>query len=301
MSAPLDCAIIGGGPGGLTAAIYLARFRRSSMVLDAGDSRARWIPESHNCPGFPSGVSGRDYLARLTVQARSCHARIESDRIMAIRREGDGFVLVGKQGEFTARSVILATGCEDVMPPLDGLEDAVECGAVRLCPICDGFEAIDLDIAVHGPLATAAEHAVFIRTFSRRVVVVPTDDDRADDRTNDDACARLRDAGVAVTGIGQALAFDGSRCSFQIDGQRRTFDIVYPMLGTRQNSGLGISLGAATDEEGALRVDAHQMTSVPGLYAVGDVVSALNQIAVANGHAAIAATHIHNALPANLA
>ena len=71
------------------------------------------------------------------------------------------------------------------------------------------------------------------------------------------------------------------------------------MLGARQKSGLATALGAVTDDEGALRVDRHQMTSVPGLYAIGDVVSALNQIAVATGHAAIAATHVHNALPAN--
>ena len=61
MTEPLDCAIIGGGPGGLTAAIYLARFRRAAVVVDTAASRARWIPESHNCPGFPTGVSGRDY------------------------------------------------------------------------------------------------------------------------------------------------------------------------------------------------------------------------------------------------
>lgn len=293
---PLDCAIVGGGPGGLTAAIYLARYRRSAVLLDAGDSRARWIPESHNCPGFPSGVGGRDYLARMTVQARSCGARIESDAITSIAptRDGDAFVLTGKQGEFSARTVILATGCQDVMPPLAGLEDAVGCGAIRLCPVCDGYEAIDRDIAVHGPLASAADHAVFIRTFSRRVAVVPIDEtDEAETR------ARLADAGIAITGVGRELSFDGSRCSFLIGDQRRPFDVVYSMLGTRQNSGLAIALGAATDKEGALRVDRDQLTSVPGLYAIGDVVSALNQIAVATGHAAIAATHVHNALPAN--
>ena len=295
MAEPLDCAVVGGGPGGLTAAIYLARFRRSAVLFDAGGSRARWIPESHNCPGFPSGVSGHDYLARLTVQARSCHARIESTEVVSIRREGDLFVLGGPE-ETVARKVILATGCEDVMPPLDGLEDAVACGAVRLCPICDGYEAIDRDIAVHGPLAETVDHAVFIRTFSRRVVVVPTDDsDDADART------RLRDAGVSVTAIGRELSFDGERCSFLLDGQRRAFEIVYPMLGARQNSNLAKALGASTDDDGALRVDHDQMTSVPGLYAIGDVVSALNQIAVATGHAAVAATHVHNALPANLA
>ncbi len=294
MAAPLDCAIVGGGPGGLTAAIYLGRFRRSSVVLDGGDSRARWIPESHNCPGFPSGVSGRDYLARLTVHARSSDARIESDEVTAIRREGDAFVLVGKQFAITARTVILATGCEDVMPSLDGLPAAIACGAIRLCPVCDGYEALDRDIAVYGPLAEAVDHALFIRTFSTRVSVIPTDD-TADANSR----ARLRGAGVAVTGMSQGLTFDGSRCSFLIDGRPRAFDVVYSMLRTRQKPGLAVPLGASTDGEGALLVDRDQMTSVPGLYAIGDVVSALNQISVANGHAAIAATHVHNALPQN--
>ena len=65
----LDCLIIGGGPAGLTAAIYLARFRRRCLVLDAGASRASYIPNSHNYPGFPPGISGPDLLARLREQA----------------------------------------------------------------------------------------------------------------------------------------------------------------------------------------------------------------------------------------
>ena len=128
------------------------------------------------------------------------------------------------------------------------------------------------------------------------MVVVPADD-------SDDAQARsrLREAGVAVTAPGRDMVFDGSRCSFVLDGERRAFDVVYSMLGTRQNAGLATALGAATDDEGALLVDHDLLTSVPGLYAIGDVVSALNQSAVATGHAAIAATHVHNALPPNLA
>ena len=292
----IDCAVVGGGPGGLTAAIYLARFRRSSVVVDAGDGRARWIPESHNCPGFPTGISGRDYLARLMLQARECHARIESGQIAALERDGDMFVLTGGELVIRARKVILATGCEDRVPALDRLEEAVECGAVRLCPVCDGYEAIDRDIAVHGPLADVVDHALFIRTYSPRVTVVPSDD-----HAGTESRARLRDANVAVTTVPQALSFDGKRCSFLIDGRQRAFDVVYPMLGAHQRSALAVSLGAATDGEGALLVDQDQMTSVPGLYAIGDVVSALNQISVATGHAAVAATHVHNALPKNLA
>lgn len=298
MAGTVDCAVVGAGPGGLTAAIYLSRYRRPSVVLDAGNSRARWIPASHNCPGFPSGISGDDFLARLTAQARASGARIERAEVIGLRREDAGFVVSSRAADsaIVARSVILATGCEDVLPSMDRLEDAVACGAIRFCPICDAFEAVDRDIAIHGPFESAARHATFLRTYSDRVAIVPTDE-----AVDVQAIARMREAGVSITGVPAASRFDGERCAFSIEGRNRAFDVVYAMLGSRQRSELALSLGAACDAEGALHVDEHQMTSVPGLYAIGDVVSALNQIAVATGHAAIAATAVHNALPARLA
>jgi thioredoxin reductase (NADPH) len=84
------------------------------------------------------------------------------------------------------------------------------------------------------------------------------------------------------------------------DGTSEVFDVIYPVLGCDVRSDLGKTLGAHHNETGCLEVDAHQQTSVAGLYAIGDVVSDLHQIAVATGHAAIAATHIHNSLPRNL-
>ncbi len=299
MTAPLDCAIVGAGPGGLTAAVYLSRFRRTIAVFDAGKSRARWIPQSHNCPGFPSGIGGDAFLARLAAQARSFGARIESGEVAAIAPRGDnggGFVLEFAGSFVSARSIVLATGCEDVMPRLDRLADAVACAALRFCPVCDAFEAVDRDIAVYGPFDSAAAHALFLRTYSDRVTVVPTDG-----ATDSQAGRRLREAGVGATAIAEDLRFDGERCSFTIDGRTRAFDVVYAMLGSRQRSELALALGAACDEDGALRVDSHMRTSVPGVYAIGDVVSALNQIAVATGHAAIATTAVHNALPQHFA
>jgi len=294
----LDCTIVGAGPGGLTAAIYLARYRRTSIVIDAGNSRAKWIPESHNCPGFPSGISGDAFLARLAEHAGVAGARVETGEATAVRRLPTGeFELDWTKGALRARKLILATGCEDVMPELDGLDRAVDCGAVRFCPVCDAYETIDRSIAIYGPLPSAASHALFLRTYSNNVTVVPTSNDGATDRTIRD----LREAGIAITGAPKGLSFDGQRCAFEIEGTFHAFDVLYPMLGSRQRSELARSLGAACDNEGALLVDDHQMTSVEGVYAIGDVVSALNQIAVATGHAAVAATDVHNALPRRFA
>ena len=294
----LDCAIVGAGPGGLTAAIYLARYRRTSIAIDAGNSRARWIPESHNCPGFPSGISGDEFLARLAEHAAVAGARVDTGEATAVRRLSTGeFELEWTKGRLRARKLIIATGCEDILPSVDGLDEAVACGAIRFCPVCDAYETIDRDIAVHGPLEAAAGHALFMRTYSSRVTVVPTTDDPPDAGTIRD----LHEAGVAITSAPRGLRFDGKRCAFEIAGSLRAFDVLYPTLGSRQRSGLARSLGAACDDEGALLVDGHQMTSVEGVYAIGDVVSALNQISVATGHAAVAATAVHNALPKRFA
>jgi thioredoxin reductase (NADPH) len=296
MSEVLDCIVVGGGPGGLTAATYLARYRRSVRVFDTGCTRAGWIPKSRNCPGFPHGVGGEELLQRMRDQARKFGVDTIADEVTALHREDEGFRIRHGDNELRARHVILATGCEDITPELDGLAAAIECGAVRMCPICDAFEAIDTTIAVYGPADKAASHARFLRTYSAKVAVVPSTDENAGG-----VRAELARDGIELTAVPSSLAFDGKRCVFELDGARRPFDVVYPMLGLISRSSLAVGAGAACDEEGALIVDARQMTSVAGLYAIGDVVSALNQISVATGHAAIAATDVHNRLGANFA
>ncbi|BDU16942.1 NAD(P)/FAD-dependent oxidoreductase [Lysobacter auxotrophicus] len=296
MTERLDCIVVGGGPGGLTAATYLARYRRSVRVFDTGCTRAGWIPKSRNCPGFPHGVGGEELLQRMRDQALKFDVETVPEEVTALHRIGDGFRIRHGETELLARHVILATGCEDVTPSLDGMEKAIECGAVRMCPICDAYEAIDTTIAVHGPADKNVSHARFLRTYSAKVTLVPSSDE-----IGDDTRAQLARDGIELTSVPTSLVFDGERCVFALDGAPRAFDVVYPMLGLISRSSLAVGAGAECDEDGALIVDAHQMTSVDGLYAIGDVVSALNQISVATGHAAIAATDVHNRLGANFA
>jgi thioredoxin reductase (NADPH) len=276
----LDCLIVGAGPAGLVAATYLARFRRRIAVVDAGASRARWIPTSHNCPGFPLGVSGPALLERMREQAGTYGVTITGGRIESLARDDAGFVARDAQGvEWRATTVILATGIVDRLPRVEGgaaaLETAIDAGVLRLCAVCDAYEALDERIAVLGPADEVDGHADFLRTFSRSVDAIPVE-----------------------SAIG--LRCDASTCTVDFaDGDARDYDTLYPVLGGDSQSQLARGLGARVDEEGARHADAHLQTSVDGLYAIGDVVSALNQIAVAVGHAAIAATAIHNRLPPN--
>ena len=289
----IDVIVVGGGPAGLTAATYLRRCHRSCLVLDAGDSRARWIPESNNCPGFPHGVSGVELLRRMREQARAVEAAFEEAVVDGIAPVGGGFEVRAGGRSWHSRIVILASGVSDRLPKDDWIEAAVDCGALRLCSSCDAYEASDLAIGVYGPSDGLGGHARFLRGYSASVHALPTDDG---DGGKDGVASR--EAGVEWLQGGGRLAFDGQRCSYAPPGgEAVAFDPVYAYLGSETSAGIAAAAGARLTPEGEIIVDADQQTRLQGLYAIGDVVSGLNQISVAVGHAAIAATHAHNALP----
>ena len=291
--ANVDVLVVGAGPAGLTAANYLARFRRSVLVADGGQPRAGWIPLSHNMPGFPAGISGDAILARMREQAEEYGARIEAGWVDRLSADGDRFTAVLGGREVRARAVLLATGVVDHHPDLPGVERAIERSLVRICPICDGYEATDKAVAVIGHSDMGVREAAFLRTYSDRVTLIHVGP--PGDLTERAALERL---GVQLveTPI-ETVRLEGDRVTALCwNGRYQAFDLVYSALGTSPNAELARSLGARLAEDGRLEVDLHQRTSGPALYAAGDVVRGLNQIAVATAEAAVAATDIHNAL-----
>jgi thioredoxin reductase (NADPH) len=292
-----DCLIIGAGPAGLTAATYLARFRRRIVVLDAGRSRARWIPASHNCPGFPFGVAGNALLARYRTHAQQYGATIIQTSIRTLAKRDGAFIASDGEREWRARHAILATGVVDRVPDMPNVEDAIHQGVVRLCAVCDGYEARDEAIGVLAPAADALDHAEYLRTFSRRVAALVTDASGVVDRALRERAER---AGIAVYPAPARLSLSGNGCRADFaDGDPLRLDTLYPVLGADAQSDLARALGASVDDGAELHVDKRMHTSVDGLYAIGDVVSGLNQISVAVGHAALAASAVHQRLPPN--
>lgn len=288
-----EILIIGAGPAGLTAATYLARFRRRVLVADGGAPRACWIPVSHNMPGFPQGITGDAILRRMTEQAEEYGAVVEPGRVEALTQGENGFTARLNGRDLTVRAVLLATGVIDHHPDLPGVERAIERALVRICPICDGYEAIDKAVAVIGEDDKGVREAAFLRTYSDRVTLIHVGP--AEALT---AEAELERIGVELIRAPiDNVELEGDRVTaLSWGGSFRVFDLVYSALGTSPNADLAEGLGAQIGEDGRLFVDAHQATSVAGLYAAGDVVRGLNQIAVAGAEAAVAATAIHNAL-----
>ena len=161
-----DAIVVGAGPGGLTAAVYFGRFRRRCLVLEDGHSRARWIPTSHNIPGFAAGIGGDKFLTTLKEQALQYGAQIRRAHVPALTDPGGTFTLKPEEGMFARRYVLLATGVRDHLPDIEGASEAVKRSLLRVCPICDAFEAIDKRIAVIGDGALGEREADFLKNYS---------------------------------------------------------------------------------------------------------------------------------------
>lgn len=295
MHEPWECVVVGAGPAGLSAALYMARFRRRVLVVHDGKSRALRIPKTHNVPGFPDGVEGSGLIERMGGHARRYGAQVRDAEITAASHDGV-FVLETAEGDrIQSQALILATGLYLNEPPLPHAEHeaAIRAGVLRYCPICDGFEHTGQRIAVLGCDTSGAAEALFLRQYSDDVTLLPMDMPELDAEQRQ----RLAGAGVVVEvrPVARLVPRDDA-FEIHLEGasQPQVFGVVYPALGTRQRTELAAMLGLRLDDAGAVDAHAPLGTAVPGLYCAGDIVDGLDQISVAMGHGAVAATRAHN-------
>ena len=298
MDKPLDCLVIGGGPAGLTAAIYLSRYHLDIMVVDGGNSRAAWIPTSHNHAGYPEGINGKELLGRMREQAQLYGTRIENGQVTRIERDEDSGIFCAEwgAGSFQARTVLLATGVANRRPPINPLlhDDAMARGLIRYCPICDGYEVTDKRVAVVGTGERGVGEARFLRSYTADVTLIAPDGAH---ELDGEQIKALKELGVvAVDGPIEAID-PGEKCiTIEVGGEGHTFDTLYPALGSDVHVQLAEMLGARLGDDGCIGTDVRQRTSVAGLYAAGDVVHGLDQISHAMGEGGVASTTIRNDL-----
>ena len=298
MDEPLDCLVIGGGPAGLTAAIYLSRYLLDIMVIDGGKSRAAWIPTSHNHAGFPDGINGEELLSRMKEQAQLYGTKIESGQVTRLERDQESGLFSAEwgSGPVQARSVLLATGVTNRRPPIDPElhDDALKRGLIRYCPICDGYEVTDKKVGVIGTGERGAAEAMFLRSYTADLALI------APDGPHELASAeteRLAAAGVRIIdGPVSAIHPDDDSIRIETPSGGEDFDSLYPALGSDTHVQLAEMLGASLTEDCCIAVDDHQRTSIDGLYAAGDVVHGLDQISHAMGEGGVASTTIRNDL-----
>lgn len=289
-----DCVVVGGGPAGLTAGLYLRRFHRNVRVVDAGGGRARRVTRSNNVAGFPEGIGGAMLLQRMKRHLEQVGGKVTLDTVEDIQRGRDGLFAIGLTHDLLwSRNVIVCTGVKDRLPALPGIAAVESADLLRYCPVCDGYEHTRRRIGVIGNSIHGVREAAFLRNFSSDVCFIGTED------AAEDLSAAVREVGLRqVSGVAQRFAVDPDRQALVMtdDSLVHRFDVLYAALGVDPCTQLAAKLGAQLDGTNSLVTDAHCCTSVKNLYAAGAVVRALDQINVAVGHAAIAATAVHNTL-----
>lgn len=288
-----ECAVIGGGPGGLVSALYLRRFRRSVVLIQEGKPRAAWIPETHNLMGFPQGISGKQILERLNTQVNQLEIRrIEGKGVLEQTKRG--FQVHVNQESMNVRTAILATGIEDLQPSIPNLSDLREKGLLRYCPICDAYEHRDALLAALIQDQAGMKRALFLKRYSSKLTFISCGVWRPSlpeiQKVKVDPISFLSGKIVEMRACASPLGL-----RIILEGQEPIFcQAAYIELGNRVRDDAFKNLKELKrTRAGHIVVDRKQRTSLSHLYAVGDCTDQIFQLSVAAGQAAIAATALN--------
>ncbi|MHA1943281.1 MAG: NAD(P)/FAD-dependent oxidoreductase [Candidatus Thorarchaeota archaeon] len=292
-----ELIIIGGGPAGMTAAIYGARFGLKTLLLESkvlGGAQAT-SPGIENYPGY-TFIVGLDLANKMKEQVKKCGAKIkEITEVKIIEREGeDGdFLLETRRGVYRAKAIIFATGGGHKHLGVPG-EDLLTGRGVSYCATCDGPLFRDKTVAVVGGGNTAVTEALYLSEVVQKVYLVHRRDELRAEKIIQDY---IFNSSVEILWDSVVKEIKGNDLVNELilenvkTGEVRSLPIegAFIALGSNPESTLARSIGVGTNERGEIIVNAKQATNIPGVFAAGDVVESMKQIAVAVGHGAISA------------
>lgn len=293
-----DCIIIGGGPAGLTAAIYLQRFLRKTLTIDQNNARVNWAPHINNLAGFTRGISGTALLQRLRNQASKYNAEHICGTALVFR-DKPGFKVCVGENTFYSRFVILATGIKDRQPLIKNTKYLCKKMVLAYCPVCDGYDHQGKKIAVIINSQIGFKKVKFMKTFSKSIHAVVINEFKISAQT-------LKEMAILnITihqGVLKSLNYQVKQKMLKIQLKNRkplNVHLAYVELGSRVSPTAVRHLkNLKRSRGGRFLINQHQQTSITGLYAAGDCAHSLAQVSVAAGQAAVAATDIHRRLRA---
>jgi thioredoxin reductase (NADPH) len=291
-----DVAVVGGGPAGLSAALWLARYLHKVVVIDSGDPR-NW--ETRGINGFLGHQGIRS--PELRAMGRADGAKYGVEYVGGIvdtaeNETGELFALCLRSGPtIEARRILLAIGIKDVWPAIPGLGDCYG-ETVHVCPDCDGYETRDKKTVVVGKGRKAVGMALALTTWTREIVIC-TNGQPPD--MKQELLDQLKALNIPVLDqpIDCVLSKDRDIRGIELaGGMSLDCERLYFAIGQFPADDLGAQLGCKRDEVGRLVIDDHNHTSVKNVYAAGDVAATAQLAVVAAASGAVAAIAIHASL-----
>lgn len=285
-----DCIIVGGGPAGLSAAVYLARFNRRVAVIDRGDGRTLTYELNENYLGFPQGIHARQFTELGRQQAERFGVEFITDSLTSARYSNQQFVLDG-QTTYTSKTMIIATGVKDLYPNFPHYHDYLG-KSLFWCITCDGYKSRNKKVVVVGDTDDAACTALQFLIYTTDIALV-TNYEGGKDMLSEEWKQRLAEHNVPLheSTITDLRGDDGFIKELQLaNGDSVASEYVFNLQGAVPNTFLATELGVDVDKNGYILVSPEQRTNVPFLFAAGDVTAAYShQIATAVHEGSMAA------------
>jgi thioredoxin reductase (NADPH) len=286
--------IVGAGPAGLSAAVYMGRFRRSTLVLDAGDGRWSYGQVNDNYLGFPRGVRARRLHALGRAQAERFGVEFRAACVTRIEPRSGGYSLRYDGGQVAARTVIWATGVHDNWPDFAGVRRLVG-RTLFWCIVCDGWRTRGRSVLILGHRQRAVSTALQFLTYTRDLTFLAGPGARLSARCH----RKLGEGGIAFrTGrIRRVVASEAGIEKVHLDdGSTLRADYIFSLYGSEPRTGLLRGLPGVLAPNGHVRTDEKSRTALPMLFAAGDVTDRHSHQVVAAVHegaaAAMAANHV---------
>ena len=295
MTGVREVIIIGGGLAGLSAALYLGRSRRDTLLIHSGRSMAKWEAEVQNYLGFPDGIAGADLLDRGTEQAVRFKVEVAEDEVQSVMIKGETFHIQGRQCSYDAKRVLIATGLTHLPPDVPGVKECVG-KSLFFCKDCDAYRLQGQRLVIIGRNNEAVDYALGMLLFTSRVTLALNGKEASWDQ---DHAGWLEEYQIPVRQDAiLALEHEEGRLRTLTfaRGESAQMDAIFTTRGDVPHSALAVGVGALLDAEGQIIVDERLRTSVPGLYAAGCVTPANCQMIIAAGQGAIAAQAINRDL-----
>ena len=304
-----DTIVIGGGPAGLTAALYLAREGKDVLVIEkAGLGGQAGITQIlDNYPGFDEGIPGAEFGDRLGRQARRFGAEIlQANEVVDVLPQGPYLCAISADGiEYGAKAVLLATGARYRRLEIPGEDELIGIN-VHFCATCDGAFYKGKKVLVIGGGNSGFEEGLFLTKFASQVDIVEFEPQVKASQLLQDKVAKMPNMNVTVNHAVKEFKIKNGRLAGVVVQDRATgelkewqYDGVFVFIGLSPNSDL-VKDKVETDQHGFVITDSNLMTSLPGLFAAGDVrLGSTKQAASAAGEGATAALMIREYLKEN--
>lgn len=294
-----ELIIVGGGPAGLTSAIYATRSLRQAVVLEKGvpGGQIAMTDIIENYPGFPEGISGMELMQKFEEQAKKLGTEfINLFEVKTLEIDGDLKIVKSSDGRsFAAKAMIIATGQDPRKLNVPGEEKLIGKG-VSYCATCDGAFFKDMKVAVIGGGNSAIQEALFLTRFASRVLVIHRRDQlRADKILQKRAFENKKISFLWDSVVTEVLGDErvtGLRVQNVKTGEVKEIDIdgVFVFIGYNPNTSFLKGI-VELDKNGYVITDENLQTNIPGIFAAGDVrANTLKQVSVAVGEGALAAT-----------